>query len=196
MLNLFLLLKLSYSFTLHQECGLHLCCCVAGATTMLWSDCPQIKKKRERTRWQRIRWACCTSLSTDTSGTHLQTQKCMRNTSWEWTGGPDQWKRIYKLSHSLCLTLGNPMYYSPPGYSGRMLSVHGILQARTLEWVAISFSDTWKWKVKVKSLSRVPLFTTPWTAAHQAPLSMGFSRQEYWSGLPLPSPQPTLGSIT
>ena len=65
---------------------------------------------------------------------------------------------------------------SPPGSP-----VPGILQARTLEWVAISFSKAWKWKVKVKSLSRVRLFATPWTAAYQAPLPMGFSRQEYWS---------------
>ena len=65
--------------------------------------------------------------------------------------------------------------------------VPGILQARTLEWVAISFSNAWKWKVKVKSLSRVWLLATPWTAAYQAPPSMGFSRQEYWSGVPLPS---------
>ena len=64
-----------------------------------------------------------------------------------------------------------------------------ILQARTLEWVAISFSNAWKWKVKVKSLSHVQLLATPWTAAYQAPLSMGFSRQEYWSGVPSPSPQ-------
>ena len=64
----------------------------------------------------------------------------------------------------------------------------GILQARTLEWVAISFSNAWKWKVKVKSLSRVRLFVTPWTAAYQAPPSMGFSRQEYWSGVPSPYP--------
>ena len=61
-----------------------------------------------------------------------------------------------------------------------------ILQARTLEWVAISFSNAWKWKVKVKSLSSVQFLATPWTAAHQAPLPMGFSRQEYWSGVPLP----------
>ena len=67
-------------------------------------------------------------------------------------------------------------------------TVPGILQARTLEWVAISFSNAWKWKVKVKLLSCVWLFTTPWTAASQAPPSMGFSRQEYWSGVPLPSP--------
>ena len=67
-----------------------------------------------------------------------------------------------------------------------------ILQARILEWVAISFSSAWKWKVKVKSLSRVRLFATPWTAAHQAPPSMGFSRQEYWSGVPLPSPKRSL----
>ena len=66
--------------------------------------------------------------------------------------------------------------------------VPGILQARTLEWVAISFSNAWKGKVKVKSLSHVRLFVTPWSAAYQAPLSMGFSRQEYWSGVPLPSP--------
>ena len=54
--------------------------------------------------------------------------------------------------------------------------------------LAISFSNAWKWKVKVKSLSRVQLFATPWTAAYQAPPSMGFSRQEYWSRVPLPSP--------
>ena len=67
--------------------------------------------------------------------------------------------------------------------------VPGILQARTLEWVAISFFNAWKWKVKAKSLSCVQLSATPWTAAHQAPPSMGFSRQEYWSGVPLPSPE-------
>ena len=70
---------------------------------------------------------------------------------------------------------------SLPGFS-----VHGILQARTLEWVAISISNAWKWKVKVKSLSHVRLFMTPWTAAYQAPPPMGFSRQEYWSGVPSP----------
>ena len=62
------------------------------------------------------------------------------------------------------------------------LPVPGILQARTLEWVAISFSNAWKWKVKVKLLSRFRLLATPWTAAYQAPPSMGFSKQEYWSG--------------
>ena len=82
-----------------------------------------------------------------------------------------------------CPTLCDPIDNSPPGSS-----VHGILQARTLEWVAISSSNAWKWKVKVKSLSRVQRLATPWTAAYQAPLSMGFSRQEYWSGVPLPSP--------
>ena len=72
-----------------------------------------------------------------------------------------------------CGTLCDPIDGSPPG------STPGILQARTLEWVAISFSNAWKWKVKVKSLSRVGLFATPQTAAFQAPPSMGFSRQEY-----------------
>ena len=77
----------------------------------------------------------------------------------------------------LCLTLCDPIDGSLPGST-----VPGIVQARTLEWVAISFSNAWKWKVKVKLLSRIWLFTTPWTAAYQGPLSMGFSRQEYWSG--------------
>ena len=79
-----------------------------------------------------------------------------------------------------CPTLCDPTHGSPPGSP-----VPGILQARTLDWVAISFSSAWKWKMKVKSLSRVLLLTTPWTAAYQAPPSRGFSRQEYWSGVPL-----------
>ena len=82
-----------------------------------------------------------------------------------------------------CPTLCDPTDGSPPGSP-----IPGILQARTLEWVAISFSNAWKWKLKVKSISRVWLLATPWTVAHQAPPSMGFSRQEYWSGVPLPSP--------
>ena len=82
-----------------------------------------------------------------------------------------------------CLTLCDPTEDSPRGSP-----VPGILEARTLEWVAIAFSNVWKWKVKAKSLSRVRLFATPWTTAYQAPPSMGFSRQEYWSGVPLPSP--------
>ena len=106
---------------------------------------------------------------------------------------------LYRLSHQgsltvtaaaakslqSCLTLCDPIDSSPPGSP-----VPGILQARTLEWVAISFSSAWKWKVKVKSLSRVRLLATPWPAAYQAPPPMGFSRQEYWSGVPLPSPIP------
>ena len=85
------------------------------------------------------------------------------------------------LSRFGCVQLCDPVNYSPPGSS-----VHGILQARTLEWVAIFFSNAWKWKVKAKLLSRVQLFATPWTAAYQPPPSMGFSRQKYWSGVPLP----------
>ena len=84
-------------------------------------------------------------------------------------------------------TLCNPIDGSPPGSP-----VPGILQARTLEWVAISFSNAWKWKVKVKSLSRVQLLATSWTAAYQAPPSMGFPRQEYWSGVPLCLPRTIL----
>ena len=82
-------------------------------------------------------------------------------------------------SLQLCLTLCDPIDGSTPGSP-----VPGILQARTPEWAAISFSNAWKWKVNVKSLSRVRRSETPWTAALQAPPSVGFSRQEYWSGVP------------
>ena len=92
--------------------------------------------------------------------------------------------KVSAKSLQSCQTVCDPIDSSPPGSP-----VPGILQARTLEWVAISFSNAWKWKVKVKSLSRVWPSATPWTAAFQAPLSMGFSRQEYWSGVPLPSPK-------
>ena len=80
-----------------------------------------------------------------------------------------------------CPTLCNPIDGSPPGSP-----VPGILEARTLEWVDISFSNAFKWKVKVKSLSRARPSATPWTVAHQAPPSMGFSRQDCWSGTPSP----------
>ena len=83
-------------------------------------------------------------------------------------------------SLQLCPTVCDSINSNPPGYP-----VPGVLQARTLEWIDISFSNAWKWKVKVKSLSHVQLLATPWTVAYQAPLSMRFSRQEYWSGFPL-----------
>ena len=97
-------------------------------------------------------------------------------------------KKNKKLTHDTakslqsCPTLCDPIDGSPPGSS-----VPGILQARTLEWGASPFSNAWMWKVKVKSLCRVRLLATPWTEAYQAPPSVGFSRQEYWSGVPLPS---------
>ena len=93
------------------------------------------------------------------------------------------WNTATAKSLQSCPTLCHPRDGSPPGSP-----IPGILQARTLEWVAISFSSAWKWKVKGKPLSRVWLLATPWTAVYQAPSSMGFSRQEYWSGMPLPSP--------
>ena len=86
-------------------------------------------------------------------------------------------------SHQSCLTLCNPIDGSPLGSP-----IPGILQARTLEWVAISLSNAWKWKVKVKTFSHVRLFATPWTAAHEAPPSTEVSRQECWSGWPVSSP--------
>ena len=104
-----------------------------------------------------------------------------------WRGGVSSqqatWFSAAAKSLQLHLTLYNTIDGSPPGSP-----VPGILQARTLEWVAISFPNVWKWKVKVKSLSPIGLLATSWTAAHQTPPSMGFSRQEYWSGVPLPSP--------
>ena len=97
---------------------------------------------------------------------------------------PLAWDRVAAAaakSLQSCPTLCDPIDGSPPGSP-----IPGILQPRTLEWVAISFSNAWKWKVKGKLLSRVWLGATPWTAAHQDPPSMGLSRQEYWSGVPLP----------
>ena len=94
------------------------------------------------------------------------------------------------MSLQLCLTLCDPIDGSPP-----VSHIPGILQARTLEWVAISFSNASKWKVKVKSLSHVWLLVTPWTAAYQAPPSMRFARREYWSGVPLLSPLESLEKV-
>ena len=108
------------------------------------------------------------------------------------SGSTGSWRRCLLNFHAVaaaakslqsCPTLCDPIDGSPPGSA-----VPVILQARTLEWVAISFSNTWKRKVRVNSLSCVRLLANPSTAAHQAPPSVGFSRQEYWSGVPLPSP--------
>ena len=99
------------------------------------------------------------------------------------TGKPILGHAAAAKSLQSCLTLCDSHRRQPT-----RLPIPGILQSRTLEWVAISFSSVWKWKVKVKSLSCVWLLATPWTTAYQAPSSMGFSRQEYWSGGPLPSP--------
>ena len=111
-----------------------------------------------------------------------------------WTSQKGKWARTQERqflffsckkncwSLQSCPTLCDPIDGSPPGSP-----IPGILQARTLEWIAISSSNAWKWKVKVKLLSRVRLCATPWTAAYQAPPSTRFASQEYWSGLPLPS---------
>ena len=95
-----------------------------------------------------------------------------------------QWAAAAAKSLQSCPTLCDPVDSSPPGSP-----IPGILQARILDWVAISSSNALKWKVKMKSLSPVRLLATPWTAAYQAPPFMGFVRQEYWSGVPLPSPR-------
>ena len=134
-------------------------------------------------RWYRWTYFQGRNTDTDVENEHVDIGEGKRRVGWIGEIG-----LIYiftaaaKLVQS-CPTLCDPIDGSPPGFP-----VPGILQARTLEWVAISFSSAWKWKVKVKSFSRVQLFATPWTAPYQAPPSMGFSRQKYWSGVPLPSP--------
>ena len=110
----------------------------------------------------------------------LYTVNKNKTRSWLWLRSAAAAAAAAKSLQS-CLTLCDPIDGSPSGSP-----VPGILQARTREWVAISFSNAWKWKVKL--VSRVRLFVTPWTAAYQAPPPMGFSRQEYWSGVSLPSP--------
>ena len=118
----------------------------------------------------------------------IKIHKCVHthNQSKQWTISLDPAAAAAAAAAKLlqsCPTLCDPIDSSPPGSP-----VPGILQARTLQWVTISFSNAWKWKVKVKSLSRVWLFATPWTVVYQARLSIGFSGQEYWSGVLLPSP--------
>ena len=103
--------------------------------------------------------------------------------SHQWAGSSPSHHAAAAKSLQSCLTLCDPRDGSPPGSP-----VPGILHARTLEWAAISFSNTWKWTLKVKSLSRVWRSAIPWTVAYQAPPSMWFSRQEYWSGVPLSFP--------
>ena len=94
-------------------------------------------------------------------------------------------KRLSTKLHECAKSLQSyPILCDPMDYSPSSSSVHRILQARILEWVAISFSNA----CTLSRFSRVRLYATLWTAAHQAPLSTGFSRQEYWSGLPFPSP--------
>ena len=118
----------------------------------------------------------------------------LRTASIKWgrRAGPFSWRVAAAAAKSLqsCPTLCDPIDGSPPGSP-----VPGILQARTLEWVAISFANACKWKVKGKALSRVWLSATPRPAAHQAPPALGFSRREHWSGVPLPSPHGVLGRL-
>ena len=131
---------------------------------------------------------CCSSFASSRSSmAPLWSSTRLQLTCWELWSHTLHAAAAAAKSLQSCPTLCDPIDGSPPGPA-----VPGILQARTLEWVAISFSNAWKWKVKVKSLSPVRLLATPWTAAYQAPLSMGCSRQEYWSGVPLPSPYPNL----
>ena len=148
-------------------------------TQLSWSQGTQAHREMGLGRFKHglLFFQSLSPLGTDTelSSMHLSHSICV--------GYPPFPTAAAAKSLQSCPTLRDPIDGSPPGSP-----VPGILQARTLEWVAISFSNACKWKVKVKSLSRVRLLVTPWTAARQAPPSMGFSRQEYWNGVPLPSP--------
>ena len=119
---------------------------------------------------------------------NVLTEKRKRRKIFKVTNVSIRWEEPFtRIYAAAAKSLQSYLTVQPHRWQPTRLPVPGILQARTLEWVAISFSNGWKWKVKVKSLSHVRLLVTPWTAAYQAPPSMGFSRQEYWSGLPLPS---------
>ena len=126
--------------------------------------------------WTGLHWVLACLLCSHLS---LQLEFNLGETYFIWifrTLDRQQWEMNAATAAKLlqsCPTLCDPRDGSPPG-----TPVPGVLQARTLEWVAISFSNEWKWKVKVKLLSRVRLLVTPGTAAYQAPPSMGFSRQE------------------
>ena len=144
--------------------------------------CRGASRYLQRTSWNVVHWMCLTKII----GLSISRVSENQESLYWIPGGSNSKESVCNVGAKLlqsCPTLCNPIGGSWPGST-----VPGIFQARTLEWVAISFSSAWKWKVKVKSLSCVRLFGTPWTAAYQAPLSMGFSRQEYWSGVPLPSP--------
>ena len=135
-------------------------------------------------RWGRVYPMGAHGLNVGEGCSPEQNQGLLVEEEMGWGGGTNSEKakmpNILPSSLQSCPTLCDPIDGSPPGSP-----VPEILQARTLEWVAISFSNALKWKVKVKSLSRLRLLATPWTAAYQAPPSMEFSRQEYWSGVPL-----------
>ena len=149
-----------------------------------------IRKCKSKPQWDItshwLEWPSSKRLQTINAGEGAE----KREHSWavggnvNWYSHYGKWFASAAAAKSLqsCPTLCDSIDGSPPGST-----VPGILQARTLEWVAISFSNAWKWKVKVKSLSCIQLLAIPWTAAYQAPPSVGFSRQEYWSGVPLPS---------
>ena len=147
-----------------------------GPFPAIWVVCPLHHYRETRG---------CGSLMHREYFTPWNTREFQNNIYFCFTDYTKAWLYAAAAAKSLqsCPTFFDPIDGSPPGSP-----VPGILQARTLEWLAISFSNAWKWKVKVKSLSRIWLSATQWTTAHQAPPSMGFSRQEYWSGVPLPSP--------
>ena len=155
-------------------------CGEKGTLLNCWWECKQVQLL-QRTVWRFLKtknrtaiWTCWAHIWRKTWSKRIHAPQCSLQ----------HCLLLTAKSLQSCPTLCDPTDGSPPGSP-----VPGIPQARTLEWVAISFSNAWKWRVKVKSLSHVRLLATPWTAAHQAPPSMGFSRQEYWSGVPLPSLQ-------
>ena len=157
-----------------------------GTKWLICGSIPVYKSKKNNNNWELTN----PSLVTLWKGIATATERRGKGGTSHPDHGSKKWRGKIPMRYAAAAaksllaypTLCDPIDGSSPGSP-----VPGILQARTLEWVAISFSNAWKWKVKVKVLSHVRLLLTPWTAAYQAPPSMGFSRQEYWSGVPLPS---------
>ena len=163
----------------HAHISMHQVLNLRGPSLHLRGPCPHLYGPSPQSLWTKpaSQWTMPTSLWTKSSIS--VDQACV---SVDQALFSVQYAAAAGKSLQSCLTLCDPIDGSPPGSP-----IPGILQARVLKWAAISFSKAWKWKVKVKSLSCVWLLAMPWTAAYQALLPMGFSRQEYWSGVPLPS---------
>ena len=157
--------------------------------TNTWKDAQHrslLKKCKSKPQWDitsyRSEWSSSKSLQTVNAGEGVEKRECSCTVfgNVNWCSHYGRWYAAAAKSLQSCPTVCDPIDGSPPGST-----IPGILQARILEWVAISFSNAWKWKGKVKSLSCVWLLATPMDCSLPGSSVHGFSRQEYWSGVPL-----------